>query len=97
MTRDGDLLVSMFGRQAHAREPECEWVSVGGLSKWIAFEEIFALRPDLLDRYEAFFFPDDDLPMTPADIDRLFAITMTEGLALAQPALDAAGVTRPAP
>jgi hypothetical protein len=44
---------------------------------------------DELDRYDAIWFPDDDLALTPADVDRLFAAFRALGLSLAQPALRA--------
>ncbi len=43
-------------------------------------------RPEALE-YEAVFFPDDDLEMTSADVERLFAIRRALGLDLMQPAL----------
>ncbi len=40
-----------------------------------------------LARYDAIWFPDDDLALSPADVDRLFAAFHALDLSLAQPAL----------
>jgi len=47
---------------------------------------LVAERPEALE-YEAVFFPDDDVEMTPSDVERLFEIRRELDLDLLQPAL----------
>ena len=58
-------------------------------TKTTAIRRLLAERPDLLMRYEAALFLDDDIELGAADIDALFAAAARENLDLAQPALTA--------
>lgn len=55
--------------------------------KWAGIYDFFQQHPDLIDRYEYFWFPDDDIETTPDDAVRFLEIVQQEGFALAQPAL----------
>jgi hypothetical protein len=58
-------------------------------TKTTSARRLLELRPDLLLRYEAALFLDDDVEIRAEDIDALFATMAREGLDLAQPALTA--------
>ena len=58
-------------------------------TKTTAIRRLLDERPDLLLRYEAVLFLDDDVEIGGGDIDALFAAAEQEGLDLAQPALTA--------
>ncbi|MBV8103350.1 MAG: DUF707 domain-containing protein [Hyphomicrobiales bacterium] len=58
-------------------------------TKTTSARRLLELRPDLLLRYEAVLFLDDDVEIRAEDIDALFATMAREGLDLAQPALTA--------
>ena len=60
---------------------------VGG--KWIALFDFFTQHPELLDRYEYFWFPDDDIEATPQVAREFLSISQEERFALSQPALSA--------
>ena len=55
--------------------------------KWPCIADLLSLHPELLDRYDAFWFPDDDLAIQTPDINRMFALFHGFELSLAQPAL----------
>src|SRR4051794_15918483 len=54
--RDWDLLISFYGRDRAALDVEHEYTSIGGLTKWIAAQQILVHEPWLIDRYDAFLF-----------------------------------------
>lgn len=58
---------------------------VGG--KWSGIFDFFRKNPELLDRYEYFWVPDDDIKAAPEDVTRLFERVRQFGLELAQPSL----------
>ena len=58
-------------------------------TKTTAIRRLLEQRPDLLLRYEAALFLDDDVEIGDGDIDALFAAMARERLDLAQPALTA--------
>lgn len=85
--RDFDLFISYYGpRPDHYRADTPLWEARKG-PKWPCIGELLAQRPELLERYDAFWFPDDDLSVDTATIERMFALFRGLGLALAQPAL----------
>lgn len=55
--------------------------------KWWMVHDFFQDHPDILTRYDSFFFIDDDVEVTEADIGRLFLAFCALGLQLAQPSL----------
>lgn len=85
--RSWDLVVSYFGDdpQRH-RGPDIRRIDAKG-PKWQGLHRLFAAHPELLDRYEYIWLPDDDLRVDPPDIGRLFALMRRHDLALAQPSL----------
>jgi len=57
-----------------------------GTTKWPRLARLLAEHPEIA-RYDAVWFPDDDLALDGATVERLFAIMMQRDLDLAQPAL----------
>jgi hypothetical protein len=62
-------------------------------TKTTAIRRLMELRPDLLLRYQAVLFLDDDVEIDAAGIDALFRAMTAEQLDLAQPALTADSAT----
>ncbi len=60
---------------------------VQGGTKTTAIRRLLEVRPDLLLRYDAVLFLDDDVEVSPEGIETLFAIAERERLDLAQPSL----------
>lgn len=60
--------------------------------KFHALRSLFASCPDLLEAYDYFLFPDDDLQMRWSDINRMFHACRMWGLEIAQPSLHPDGV-----
>ena len=58
---------------------------VGG--KWAGIYDFFQQHPGLIDQYDYFWFPDDDIETTAEDAIRFLEIVREEGFSLAQPAL----------
>ncbi|MDE1156194.1 MAG: DUF707 domain-containing protein [Acidobacteriaceae bacterium] len=56
-------------------------------TKWDSIVRYFQKNPELLDRYDHIFFPDDDLDMVAAGVETIFAICGKYDLYIAQPAL----------
>lgn len=82
-----DLIVSYFGDDpARYRSPEEHRVDFKG-GKWDGIHTVFANDPGLLERYDYFWFPDDDIEADSATVAEMFRLMAQHGLALAQPAL----------
>lgn len=85
--RDFDLLVSYYGKSIGRYRADADLYEQRLGPKWPAIDELLRGSPELLDRYDAFWFPDDDLAADPESIDRMFAFFRAFELSLAQPAL----------
>jgi hypothetical protein len=85
--RDFDVLLNYY-EDADA-DPRADTVVFQGGTKTTAIRRLIKERPDLLLRYEAALFLDDDVEVGEGDIDRLFAAGARERLDVAQPALTA--------
>jgi hypothetical protein len=85
--RAWDLAISSFDSDQASDFPEAEHFDFYKGGKWDGIFRFFQLHPDLLDRYDYVWLPDDDIETTSADIDRMFALCRGYGLELAQPAL----------
>lgn len=59
-----------------------------GTTKWPRIAALLAAHPALFEAYDAVWFPDDDLRIDAASVERFFAIFARHRLALAQPALE---------
>jgi hypothetical protein len=82
-----DLIVSYFGSDPERyRAPEEHRVDYHG-GKWDGIYAVFAGDPGLLERYDYFWLPDDDIEANSASIAEMFRLMALHDLALAQPAL----------
>lgn len=82
-----DLYLSYYGDQPgkHAAEVE-HWREMKS-TKWPALHAHVLADRELIERYDAVWFPDDDLLMDAAGINRMFDLFTAFGLSLAQPSL----------
>jgi len=83
-----DVAVSYFGADAGRQFPEARYVHRFKGGKWDGIAAFFAENPGLIDAYDYFWLPDDDLSMTAEAADLLFGIGLEHDLELWQPALD---------
>ena len=84
--RDFDLLVNVYD-VCHDSPADAEIVVFQTGTKATAIRTLLQKAPDLLLRYDAVLFLDDDIEITSSDIDRTFALFQQHGLDLAQPSL----------
>lgn len=85
--RDFDLFISYYGADPDRYRTDTPlWEARRG-PKWPCIGELLDAHPNLLETYDAFWFPDDDLAVDTPTINRMFALFRGLGLALAQPAL----------
>ena len=73
--------------------PKADIAVVQAGTKTTAIRRLMEFRPDLLLRYQAVLFLDDDVEIDAAGIDALFRAMTAEKLDLAQPALTADSAT----
>ncbi|MFN3311326.1 MAG: DUF707 domain-containing protein [Thermomonas sp.] len=85
--RHFDLYVSYFGHQPGRYADHAEYHEDRKGMKWPVLGELLQAHPELIERYEYFWLPDDDLVTDAATINRLFDFAAAYRLALAQPAL----------
>jgi hypothetical protein len=84
--RNWDLVVSWYGTSPY--EPIADEVVVnvqGGVGD--GYYKTFAALPGLIDAYDFFWLPDDDIAIDCATINRLFEVAAAEDLPVCQPAL----------
>jgi hypothetical protein len=88
-SRNWALAISYFGADQARTFPEAQYVRryVGG--KWDGIYDFFAARPELLEQFEYFWLPDDDIAAEPHAIGRMFQLVRANGFELAQPSLSA--------
>lgn len=85
--RNWDIVVNYFGDDPHIfRTPEVVRIDGKG-PKWPALQALFMAHPDLVERYDHIWLPDDDLATDTASINRLFETCARHRLEVAQPAL----------
>jgi hypothetical protein len=89
--RSYDVLLNYY----HESEvhPKADIAVVQAGTKTTAIRRLMELRPDLLLRYQAVLFLDDDVEMSAEEIDAFFRAMTAENLDLAQPALSADSAT----
>ncbi len=73
--------------------PKAEIATVQTGTKMTAIRRLMEVRPDLLMRYQAVLFLDDDVEIDAQGIEALFRVMAAEKLDLAQPALTADSAT----
>lgn len=85
--RDWDLIVSYYGDNDVAyRDDRYATVMCKG-PKLSGIKQLFADDPELIERYERVFFPDDDLELIAGTISEFLKYCSSSDLALAQPSL----------
>jgi len=86
--RKFDIGVSYYGDEAKIDFPETDYMHSAKGGKWDGIYMFFQEFPHLLDQYEYFWLPDDDIAATAEDVNQLIAIAEHQKLAICQPALD---------
>lgn len=87
--RTFDLFVSYYGDQPDLHRASCDRYERRKGPKWSCIADLLREQPELIDGYDAVWFPDDDLAVDTDAINRMFALFHGLGLGLAQPALAA--------
>jgi hypothetical protein len=85
-SRSWDLVVSWYGRERYRPVADERFIVLPG-GKLGGLRKTFNLLPDLLERYDYIWLPDDDIDTRCASIERVFAIMRQDRLLLAQPSL----------
>lgn len=85
--RNFDLYVSYFGNDTNRYADRAEYHENRKGMKWPVIGELLARQPELQERYDYIWLPDDDLVADAVTISRMFDYARAFGLALAQPAL----------
>jgi hypothetical protein len=89
--RSYDVLLNYY--REGSVHPKADIAVLQAGTKTTSIRRLMAHRPDLLHRYEAVLFLDDDVEIDTSDIEALFRAMTAENLDLAQPALTADSAT----
>ena len=89
--RSYDVLLNYYHEASV--HPKADIAAVQAGTKTTAIRRLMELRPDLLLRYQAVLFLDDDVEISADEIEALFRAMRAEKLDLAQPALTADSAT----
>ncbi len=89
--RSYDILLNYY--HEGAIHPKADIAVVQAGTKTTAIRRLMELRPDLLLRYQAVLFLDDDVQISAIEIEAFFRAMTAEKLDLAQPALTANSAT----
>lgn len=87
--RDFDILVSYYGGQTDLYADSADLYEMRKGPKWSCIADLLRDQSQLVEQYDAFWFPDDDLATDTSNINRMFAFFHALDLNLAQPALTA--------
>lgn len=82
-----DLAASYFGNDPELQFPEARYVHRYKGGKWDGIYNFCKSNPDVLEKYDYFWFPDDDIAADPDALNRLFRIVEDNNFELAQPSL----------
>lgn len=85
--RDFDLFISYYGKGEGTHRDDGEYWEHRPGPKWSCVAELLASNPQLIEQYQGFWFPDDDLDATAPMLNRMFNLFHGMELKLAQPAL----------
>lgn len=85
--RHFDLLISYYGSTPDCHRQDADHYEMRKGPKWSCIADLLAARPELIEEYDNFWFPDDDLSVSTDTLNRMFALFEGLGLDLAQPAL----------
>lgn len=85
--RNFDLYISYFGDSPGRYRTDSDYYEEVKGPKWPIINRIIEENPNLFQRYDAIWLPDDDLAMGTSQINRMFNLFAGLGFDLAQPAL----------
>ncbi len=85
--RDFDLFISYYGATENMHRDDGDYYEMRPGPKWPCIGEILESHPELLEQYDAFWFPDDDISAAGDVLNQMFALFHAFRLSLAQPAL----------
>ena len=88
-SRDWDLAISYYGLDEQKVFPEASYLHRYRGGKWDGLRDFFASHPDVIERYDYFWLPDDDILTDASSINKLFELMKQYHLELAQPSLTA--------
>lgn len=86
--RSWDIIVSWYGDEPYLPVADELVINRKG-GKWDIIHEHFVEMPELIDRYDYFWLPDDDIATDAPTIEAMFGWMAREKLAVAQPGLTA--------
>jgi len=86
--RNFDVGISYYGSNSTLEFPEADYFHHSKGGKWDGLFSFFKKFPGVLDRYDYFWLPDDDIVAVAADIERLFALGIENEYHVYQPSLD---------
>jgi hypothetical protein len=86
---DFDLLISYYGKSPGRYADDAQMYEVRSGPKWPCISALLNENAEFIERYEAVWFPDDDLATDTTLLNRMFAFFHAYQLSLAQPALTA--------
>jgi hypothetical protein len=85
--RHFEIFISYYGRTPDRWREDADHYEMRPGPKWPCLGELLAAHPEILERYDCVWFPDDDLSVATETINRMFAFFHAHDLSLAQPAL----------
>jgi len=85
--RDFDVAVSYFGKDERKQFPEASHVHRYKGGKWDGLYDFFAQNPQVIDQYDYFWLPDDDVSSSAVDVNRFIQIAIDHDLQVSQPTL----------
>ncbi len=86
-SRNWDLIISYYGSQKSLYENSGFEVVKDNGFKWDSLHRLFTNRPELLEKYDTIWLPDDDLICSLESINRLFDCSRDYDLSICQPSL----------
>lgn len=85
--REWDLALSYYGRHDNPYHGEHEYLHRAKGSKWEGLADFFRKNPELVEKYDFFWLPDDDILTSAGDINALFERVSKYEFDLSQPSL----------
>jgi hypothetical protein len=85
--RNWDLAVSYFGPRDYRKFPEAKYIHRFKGGKWNGIFAFFQTYPEILEHYDFFWLPDDDIEASCERIKTMFQTMATHQFELAQPSL----------
>ncbi|MGU3330815.1 hypothetical protein ACLBXB_28280 [Methylobacterium mesophilicum] len=86
--RDFDFAISYYGNDPNKTFPGVSYVEHRKGGKWDGLYGFFTNFPEVVEQYDFFWFPDDDISARAIDINRMLHTAVVHKLELFQPSLD---------